>query len=170
MVNPAPASHLCWRSSSAKAPVSICCTSSPRAAPDLAGLADGPLDEYVGAGAADVVGQLAGHDVDEEHPAAGAVVHAAPGLDGAVGVADHDVLAGAQAVLGHLDQHVVDAGAGPAATLALVPAQQVGQPRDLEPVGRVRGVDLPAVGQLGRELHELLRICLEPGLVGDHKS
>ncbi len=103
----------------------------------LTGLADRPLDEHVGARAADLGFEGAGHDVHEEHPAAGPVVNAAPGLDLAVRVAHHDVLAGAQAVLGDLDQHVVDAGAGPAPALALVGAQEVGQPGDLETVRRV---------------------------------
>ena len=169
---PEPDSHACWRSSSWNAPVSICWTSSPRAAPTALRLADGPLDEDVGAAVGDVVGQVALDDVDEQHPALGAVVDAAPGADLAVGVADDDVLAHPQAVLGDLDEHVVDTGAGPAAAVPLVGAQQVGQPGDVEAVGGVGGADLPAGGQtgIGAELgpdHQA-GVALEPGVLGDH--
>ncbi len=75
-----------------------------------------------------------------------------------------------QAVLGDLDQHVVDAGRGPAAALALVGAQQMGQARDIEPVTGIGGPDGPA-GRQARDVAEhLLGVALEPVLVRDHDS
>jgi len=61
---------------------------------DLAGLAHRPLDQQVGAGSTGLLGQSPLDDVQEEHPAAGPVVDAAPGPRHARVVADHDVLAG----------------------------------------------------------------------------
>ena len=69
--------------------------------------------------------------------------------------------------LGDLDQHVVDAGAGPAAAVPLVGAQQVGQPGEVGEVGRVGGVDAPVVVERrGRLDVELLGVALEPGVLG----
>ena len=136
-MKPDAASHRCWRSSSANAPVSICCEVSPRAAPTSRAWPTAHSTSTSEQARPMSLRQVAGHDVHEEHPAAGPVVHAPPSLDLTVRVAHHDVLAGAQPVLGDLDQHVVDPGARPAAAVALVVAQQVGQPGDLEPVRRV---------------------------------
>ena len=137
-----------------------------------AGLPDRPVDEHGGAGVGDVVGEVALDDVDEEHPALGAVVDAAPGADLAVGVAHDDVLAGPQPVLGDLHEDVVHAGARPAAAVPLVGAQQLGQPGDVEPVGRIGGADLPALRQagIGAELgpDRQARVALESGVLGDH--
>jgi len=62
---------------------------------DRLGVGPGTKMIDVGAGAGQPLGELARHDVHQQHPAAGAVVHAAPGLDLALPVPDHDVLAGA---------------------------------------------------------------------------
>ena len=70
-------------------------------------------------------GRVAVDDVDVEHPAGRAVVHAPPAADLAVGVADHEVLAGAQSLLGDLDQHVVLGGSCPAPAGVLVGTQQL---------------------------------------------
>ena len=139
---------------------------------DGARLSDRPVDEHGGAGVRDVVGEVPLDDVDEEHPSLGAVVDAAPGADLPVGVAHDDVLAGPQPVLGDLHEDVVHAGAGPAAAVPLVGPQQLGQPGDVEPVGRIGGADLPALRQagIGAELgpdHQA-RVTLESGVLGDH--
>ena len=60
---------------------------------DRPGLGLGPLEQHVAAAIGQVLVDLAVDDVDEEHPALGAVVDAAPGPDPAVGVADDEVLA-----------------------------------------------------------------------------
>ena len=157
------------RSSPSKAPVSICCMWSPRAETDRDGLTDRPVDEQVRTGAGDPLGQVALDDVDEQHPAAGAVVHAPPGSGQADLVAYDDVLAGPQPRLGDLDEHAPHPGGGPAATVALVVAQQLGQPSEVEAVGGIGSADRPAVGQRRRDLtDDLLGIGLEAGLVGAH--
>ena len=163
-------SQPCCRSSSAKAPVSICCTSSPRAAPDGARLLLGPGEQQLRAGVGHAVGQLALDDVDEQHPALGPVVDAAPGPDLALGVAEHDVLAHPQPALGDLDQHVVDRGAGPAAPGALVGTQQLGEAGDDEPVGRVGLLDPPAVDEVLGVREEPVGVAVEPVVLGDHEG
>ena len=148
--------------------MSICCTSSPRARADLAGLADRPLDQHVGAGSADVVGQVALDDVHEEHPALGPVVDAAPGPDVAVGVAQHDVLARPQPVLGHLDQYVVDRRRRPSrgrAARGRAAAGSAGRRR----TGRTgRAPDRPPVGKRRVVGSDLVGVALEPAVLGDH--
>ena len=136
---------------------------------DRARLRLGPVEQHVAAAVGDPLVDLAVDDVDEEHPALGAVVDAAPGLDPAVGVAHDEVLAHGQAALGDLDQDLVLAGAGPAAAGPLVAAQQLGQPLDR------RGV--VTVGRPGRPARRESRVlgqrvggvALEPVVLGDHE-
>jgi hypothetical protein len=129
----------------------------------------GPGEEDLRAAVGHVVGELALDDVDEEHPARRAVVDAAPGVDVAVRVADHDVLAHQQTALGDLHQDVVDRGAGPTAAVPLVGAEQVGEPGDVEPVSRVGGADRPPPRQAGHLAQHLVGVALEPVVVGDHE-
>ena len=86
--------------------MSICWTSSPRAAPTSRAW---PTAHSTSTSeqARPTRRQVAVDDVEEQHPAAGPVVDAPPRPDLAVRVADHDVLPGPQAALGDLDQHVV---------------------------------------------------------------
>ena len=133
---------------------------------DRAGLRLGPLEQHVAAAVGQPLVDLAVDDVDEEHPALGPVVDAAPGLDPAVGIADDEVLARRQA--GDLDEHVVLTGTGPAATGALVGAEQLGEPLDsgrVVPVGRLGG---PALRQAGVGRQQVGGVALEPVVVGDH--
>ena len=97
-------------------------------------------------------------------------MHAAPGPDHAVGVAHHDVLPGAQAVLGDLDEHVVHAGARPAAAVALVGAQQLGRDGRRRPRRPGRVLHRPAVGQTVALVEHVDGVTLEPGVLGDHGS
>ena len=102
----------------------------------------GPVEQHLAAAVGDALVDLAADDVDEEHPALGAVVHAAPGLDPALGVAHDEVLAHRRAALRHLDPDLVLAGAGQPRP-PLVVAQQLGQSLDR------RGV--VTVGRLGTQ-------------------
>ena len=165
---PAPRQPACWRSSSAKAPVSICWTSSPRARADLAGLRHGPLEQHVGAAVGDVVGQVALDDVHEQHPALGPVVDAAPGPDLAVGVAEHDVLPRPQPVLGDLDQDVVDrAPAQPRPCRSWARSSWVSRATSNRSDGS--GVPTSQPGGRWRVVREdLVGVALEPAVLGDH--
>ena len=135
----------------------------------LARLPDRPLDQDVGARPADRLGQTALDDVAEEHPATGPVVDAPPGADQPGVVAHHDVLPGAQPVVGDLDEDVVLARPGPTAALALVGPQQVGQPAHLPEVVGVGRTDGPSRGQRPELLDELLGVRVETALLRDHK-
>ena len=128
----------------------------------------GPLEEHVAAVIRQPLVDLAVDDVDEEHPALRPVVDAAPRLDPAAGIADDEVLARRQSVVGHLDQHVVLTRAGPAAARALVGAEQLGQPPDGGRVGAVRRLGDPALGQTRILGQQVGGVALEPVVVGDH--
>ena len=140
--------------------MSICCTASPRAAPTSRACPTAHSTSTSEQARPTRSGRLRSTTwTNSIRPLARscALPHAriSPGL-----VADHDVLPGPQAV--QLDRHVLLAGAGPAAALPLVAAQELGDPAYLSEVVGVRRADGPAVGQPFELLDQLSGIWLEP--------